>query len=447
MSIPALDTSATILNSEYTKLLERVSTKQAITTVVGLGYVGLPNVLSKAKAGYKVIGFDVDTNKVDQINRGISYIGDVPTDELAPYVENGSIIATTNSEIAFSHADVITICVPTPIDEFKQPDLKYVESSMDFILGNIKPGTLIMLESTTYPGTTEEYIVQPLIEKGFEVGKDVFVAYSPERIDPSNGVFNVDNTPRIVGGHTDSCTHIAKQFLGHNTTVVSSTKVAEMAKVYENTFRYVNIALANELALISDKMSIDAWEVIDASSTKPFGFMPFYPSAGVGGHCIPVDPYYLSYKAKQFDYTTKLIDIAGELDSKMKEHTVNKMIKILNQSGQSIKDAKIAILGVTYKKDVDDMRESSIYKLLPVLEQYGADVTLFDPNVPKIETKSKTYEINNLEYEKLQDFDLVFILTDHSAFDFQLVASHSRVIFDTKNACKKQEVKGVYYKL
>lgn len=205
-----------------------------------------------------------------------------------------------------------------------------------------------------------------------------------------------------------------------------------MAKVYENTFRYVNIALANELALISDKMNIDAWEVIDASSTKPFGFMPFYPSAGVGGHCIPVDPYYLSYKAKQFDYTTKLIDIAGELDSKMKEHTVNKMIKILNQSGKSIKDAKIAILGVTYKKNVDDMRESSIYKLLPVLEQYGADVTLFDPNVPKIETKSKTYEINNLEYEKLQDFDLVFILTDHSAFDFQLVASHSRVIFDTK---------------
>lgn len=208
MSIPALDTSVTILNSEYTKLLERVSTKQAIATVVGLGYVGLPNVLSKAKSGFKVIGFDIDQNKVDQINRGISYIGDVPTDELATYVLNGSIIATTNSEIAFSHADVITICVPTPINEFKQPDLKYVESSMNFILDNIKPGTLVMLESTTYPGTTEEYIVQPLIEKGFEVGKDVFVAYSPERIDPSNGVFNVDNTPRIVGGHTDSCTDI-----------------------------------------------------------------------------------------------------------------------------------------------------------------------------------------------------------------------------------------------
>ncbi|MEX3713459.1 nucleotide sugar dehydrogenase [Cytobacillus horneckiae] len=433
-------------HSKFTRLKNKILNRTATVAVVGLGYVGLPNVVSKASDGFKVIAYDLDINKVESISKGVSYIKDVTSDELSPLVTQGRIIAT-NDGSALNDADIIAICVPTPIDEFKQPNLNYIKSSMHTVLENIKPGTLVMLESTTYPGTTEEYIVEPLMDKGLTVGEDVFVAYSPERIDPSNKIFNVDNTPRIVGGHTPSCGDLSKIFLGKETMLVTSTKIAEMSKVYENTFRYVNIALANELALICDKMDMDAWEVIEASSTKPFGFMPFYPSAGVGGHCIPVDPYYLSYKAKEYDYSTKLIDIAGDLDIKMKEHTIGKIIRILNEAGQPIRKSKIAILGVTYKKDVNDLRESFIHKLLPLLEDYGARITLYDPHVSYLETINNKYEIENINYRKLKNHDLTVILTDHSDFDYEEVLANSFLVFDTKNACKKQEVEGVYYKL
>lgn len=435
-----------IQNNYLEELKNKIQNKLSTVAIVGLGYVGLPNVVSKAREGYKVIAYDLDINKIESISAGISYISDVSNSDLEALVLSGRIVAT-NDASALSEANIITICVPTPIDEFKQPNLSFIKSAMTTILNNVKKGTLIILESTTYPGTTEEYIVNSLIKEGFEVGSDIFVAYSPERIDPSNSAYNVDNTPRIVGGHTENCTEISSLYLGDTTMKVTSTKIAEMSKVYENTFRYVNIALANELALICNKMNMDAWEVIEASSTKPFGFMPFYPSSGIGGHCIPVDPYYLSYKAKEYDYTTKLIDIAGDLDTHMKEYTVNKMIKILNQAGQPIRKSKIAILGVTYKKDVNDSRESFIHKLLPILEEYGADITLIDPHVEKLETDNNIYNIEEIDYENLKTFDLVVILTDHSKFDYDSILANSFLVFDTKNACKKLEIEGVYYKL
>lgn len=430
----------------YNDLINKLKSRNATIAVIGLGYVGLPNVVSKANRGFKVIGFDVDVSKIEQINNGFSYIGDVDTQELGELVSKDLIVATTDFT-ALKKADVITICVPTPIDQFKQPDLKFVKSAVKEITDNIKIGTLVMLESTTYPGTTEEFIVDVLEEKGFNVGEDIFVAYSPERVDPSNTVYNIDNTPRIVGGHTNACTQIAQAFLGNNVKAVSSTKVAEMTKVYENTFRYVNIALADELTLVSDRMEIDPWEVIDAAATKPFGFMPFYPSPGVGGHCIPVDPSYLSYKAKQFDYTTKIIDVAGELNMEMREYTINKLIKILNDLQKPINGAKVAILGVAYKKDVADVRESPIYKLLDKLTEYEAEFALFDPYVDSVKHRENQIIVKSVEYENLAEYDVVMILTDHSTFNYQEIRANSNVIFDTKNVFKSPSLKGKYYKL
>jgi len=435
-----------LFTTEYENLYKKLDNNTANIAVIGLGYVGLPNVVAKAKLGYNVTGFDLDIRKIEQINSGVSYIGDVESFELRKLVKEGLITATNNFTELY-HADVITICVPTPIDEYKQPDLSYVISAVDSIAENISFGTLVMLESTTYPGTTEEIIVKALEDKGYIIGENIFVAYSPERIDPSNSYFNVENTPRVVGGHTKKCTSIAEKFIGDNVTTVSSTKVAEMAKVYENTFRYVNIGLADELALISDKMGIDVWEVIEAAKTKPFGFMPFYPSSGVGGHCIPVDPYYLLYKAKQYDYNAKMIEAAGELDIKMKEYTVSKVYKILNDMKKPIKDAKIGILGVTYKKDVADVRESAIFKLLEEFEKFDANITLFDPYVSQVRTSSKNYEVLPIEYEKLSDLDISIILTNHSQFDYEKIFLYSPVVFDTKNVKKQSNVEGQYYKL
>lgn len=432
--------------SHFDRLNHKIETKTAIVGVIGLGYVGLPNVVHKASHGYKVIGFDKDEKKVSSVNRGESYIDDVRSSDLADLLEGGMIRATTDIS-KLENVDIIIICVPTPIDEFKQPDLKFISSAMSDIAENVSAGSLVILESTTYPGTTEEYVVNKLKEKNFNVGKDIFVSYSPERIDPSNKTYNLRNTPRVIGGHTTECGILSEKFIDGQTHVVESTQVAEMSKVFENTFRFVNIALANELALISDKMGIDVWEVINAAKTKPFGFMPFYPTSGIGGHCIPVDPYYLTYKVKEFKVPTKLIDSAGEINDQMNEYTVNKLMRILNDLDITMNNSKIAILGATYKKDSSDVRESPIYNLLNELEEYKATVTIFDPYVTSVKTNSKEYKIKGLDYEELDMYDVVIILTDHSYFNLNKIKKNSKVVFDTKNALGKKQIKGLYYKL
>ncbi|GAA0486897.1 nucleotide sugar dehydrogenase [Salinibacillus aidingensis] len=430
----------------FNRLKDKIEEKTAVVGVIGLGYVGLPNVIHRASYGFNVVGFDKDESKVNNINNGISYIDDVETSELSKLVKSGMVKATADAS-QLNTVDVITICVPTPIDEHKQPDLRFIESAMNDVTENVRPGSLVILESTTYPGTTEEYVVNKLEEKGFEVGHDIFVAYSPERIDPSNKVYDLRNTPRVIGGHTEHCGIVAELFISGLTHVVESTKVAEMAKVFENTFRFVNIALANELAEVSEKMNIDVWEVIDAAKTKPFGFMAFYPTAGIGGHCIPVDPYYLTYKAKDYSVNTRLINTAGEINSQMNDYTVNKLMRILNDIDVTMNNSKIAILGATYKKDISDVRESPIFNLVNTLEEYNGQVDIFDPYVTTLKSASKTYNVKDVNYRQLRNYDVVIILTDHSTFDLDRIKKFSNIIFDTKNALNMKEEKAVYYKL
>ncbi|WP_235714631.1 nucleotide sugar dehydrogenase [Neobacillus dielmonensis] len=433
--------------NHYSKLHAKLQTKSAVIGVIGMGYVGLPNMVSKARLGYSVIGFDVDETKVNRINAGQNYISDVQDDILKQLVNQKKLRATNNfSELRL--ADVIVICVPTPIDEHKQPDLSYIQNATNTIVLNATEGSLIILESTTYPSTTEEIIVKSLEDRGFEIGEDLFVAYSPERIDPSNEVYTIDNTPRIVGGHTERCTELAQLFIGRNVFPVSSTKAAEMTKVYENTFRFVNIALSNELAVICDKMGLDAWEVIEAANTKPYGFMAFYPSVGIGGHCIPVDPYYLSWYSKKYNYNTQMIEIAGEINDRMNSYSIKKVMQILNLHGKTVKGSKIAILGATYKKDIDDVRESPVFRFYESLEELGADLVVYDPHVESFTLNGEIIRVENVNYDKLGEFDVVVLLTNHTDFDYDRIASNSIIIFDTKNGFKEVEsFKGDYYKL
>ena len=434
----------------YNLLEEKIMFKQAVVGVIGMGYVGLPNMVSKAQKGYSVIGFDLDENKVNLVNQGFSFIEDVPTQELSNLVlTKRKIMATTDFGL-LNQADVIMICVPTPIDKYKQPDLSYIKKAVIQIEANIKEGTLIILESTTYPGTTEEHLVTYLENRGHTVGDNIFIAYSPERIDPSNKKFNVDNTPRIVGGHTQRCTSLATEFIGGNVMPVSSTKVAELSKVFENTFRFVNIALSNELTQICEKMDIDVWEVIDASATKPFGFMPFYPSVGIGGHCIPVDPYYLTWYSKLYNVNASLIETAGSINDRMNDFTINKITTILNKNQQALNGSKIAILGASYKKDVADVRESSIFRLIDSLKAANADITIYDPHVTTLNIDGENIPVHDLKYTNLCNYNLVVLLTDHSAFDYLKVFEYSNIILDTRNIFKSSPVDltdDKYYKL
>ncbi|MCA0991598.1 nucleotide sugar dehydrogenase [Alkalihalobacillus hwajinpoensis] len=438
------------LNTQAQELLSKIENKTATIGVVGLGYVGLPLAVEKAKAGYNVIGFDVQEKRVGQVNEGINYIGDVVDEELAEYVEKKQLIATTDySRIA--DVDAVAICVPTPLDIYRQPDTSYVESSSQEIAKHLHSGMLVVLESTTYPGTTLE-ILKPILEAtGRVCGEDLFIAYSPERVDPGNKIYNTKNTPKVVGGITPSCTAVAsamyRNVLEGEVHEVSSPSVAEMEKILENTFRNINIALANEMAILCNKMDIDVWEVIDAAATKPYGFMPFYPGPGLGGHCIPIDPFYLTWKAREFDYHTRLIETAGEINNSMPDFVIDRCMQILNKDKKALNGARVVVLGVAYKKDIEDVRESPVLPILNQLEEAGADWIVADPHVKSFKLSETVSETVALDVELLENADLVLLATDHSSFDYEMIATHSPVLFDTRNAFKNVTKPEKYYKL
>lgn len=433
------------------KLYDKVMNKTAKIGVVGLGYVGLPLAVEKAKAGYFVTGFDVQDSKVDAVNAGHNYIGDVVDKELEALVKEKRLKATTDFSF-IRDVDAVSICVPTPLDEYMQPDISYVVNSTKSIAEYLHRGMLVVLESTTYPGTTEEVVKPILEESGLKCGEDFFLAFSPERVDPGNKKFKTKNTPKVVGGVTGECTEIAaalyRNVLEGEIYQVSSPAVAEMEKILENTFRNINIALANEMAILCKRMGIDIWEVIDAASTKPYGFMPFYPGPGLGGHCIPIDPYYLTWKAREYNYHTKLIEVSGEINNYMPEFVVENIMKILNKNKKALNGANVLLLGVAYKKDIDDYRESPVLKLVEILEREGAKVTVNDPFIPVFKHGGKTYKTSPVGDDDIRNADIVVITTDHSCYDYENILKNAKVIYDTRNAMRHiKEGREKIYKL
>ena len=424
------------------KLFTKIKNKTAILGVIGLGYVGLPLAVEKAKAGYKTIGFDMQEKKVCWVNEGHNYIGDIIDSELKEVVDKSLLHATTDYSF-IKDVDTICICVPTPLDIYQQPDLSYVKNSTENIAKYLHPGMLVVLESTTYPGTTEE-IVKPLLEKksGLKCGQDFFLAFSPERIDPGNPWYKVRNTPKIVGGVTQNCTDVAVYLYEHilksKIFPVSSSKIAEMEKIYENTFRYINIALANEMAILCHKMGIDFWEVIEAAKTKPYGFMPFYPGPGVGGHCIPLDPFYLTWKAREYNHHTQLIELAGEINKSMPEYIVERVSQILSRKfGKPLNGAKVLLLGVAYKKDIGDLRQSPALEIIKKLEEEKAIISYYDPYIPEFINNGKGYKsLGKLSEEEIKEKDIVIITTDHSTVDYAMIVKNTKAVFDTRNAVK-----------
>jgi len=428
-----------VSNSVASELIGKIQDKSAKIGVIGLGYVGLPLAVDKAIAGYEITGFDIQQKRVDMVNQGVNYIGDVVDEELREVVRTGKLRATTDYD-EIKNLDIVTICVPTPLDKNKQPDLTYIRNSAQEVAKRLHAGMLVVLESTTYPGTTEEE-VKPILEStGLKCGTDFFLAFSPERVDPGNKLYNVKNTPKVVGGVTPVCTKVAatlySNVLQSDVFEVSSPRVAELEKLYENTFRNVNIALANELALICDRMGISVWEVIDAASTKPYGFMAFYPGPGLGGHCIPIDPFYLSWKAKEYDYYTKMIETSAVINDAMPEFDVDRVYRIINRFKKTLNGSIILILGVAYKKDIDDIRESPALKVISLLEKEGAHVIYNDPYIPSFTLAGKVYNSAPVTIEVLSGVDLVVITTDHSSYDYDLIVEQAPYVFDTRNATK-----------
>jgi UDP-N-acetyl-D-glucosamine dehydrogenase len=422
-------------------VLERISSHDINIAVIGLGYVGLPLAVEKAKAGFKTIGFDIQQKRVDMVNRGENYIGDVVQEDLASLVESGMFKATTDYSL-IGECGFIAICVPTPLDAYQQPNISYVKSSVQEIAKYLKKGSIVVLESTTYPGTTEE-LVKPLLEQGSGLvcGEDFYLGFSPERVDPGNLLYKTKNTPKVVGGIGKDATEVIaamyRAVLSSDVHEVSSPAVAEMEKILENTYRNVNIGLVNELAQLCHKMGISIWEVIDAAKTKPYGFQAFYPGPGLGGHCIPLDPYYLSWKAREYEFHTSMIESSMMINDRMPEYTVERASKILNRFKKALNGSKILVLGVAYKQDIDDYRESPALKVIEILESEGAEVTYFDPWVKEYRFKDKTKQsISKLTQEVLQASDLVMITTAHSNVDYFFVQQHSKAIFDTKNVMK-----------
>lgn len=422
-------------------LLEKIADRSLVIGVVGLGYVGLPLAVEKAKAGFKTIGFDVQDEKVDLVNAGHNYIGDVVDADLAQLVESGMLKATTDfSEIC--EADFIAICVPTPLDEHQQPDTSYIESSAASVAKNLKPNTMVVLESTTYPGTTEE-LLRPILEEGsgLTCGRDFYLGFSPERVDPGNLIYKTKNTPKVVGAiGEDALECIAAVYetvLDGGVTRVSSPAVAEMEKILENTYRNVNIGLINELAILADRMGIDIWEVVDAAKTKPYGFTAFYPGPGLGGHCIPLDPYYLSWKAREYGFHTSMIESSMMVNDRMPEYCVDRAARILNEQGKALKGSNVLVLGVAYKQDIDDYRESPALRVIEILQERGANVSYFDPWVPEFRYKGRTTQsIPELTAEAVEAADLVMVTAAHTNVDYDLVQRNAQAIFDTKNALK-----------
>jgi UDP-N-acetyl-D-glucosamine dehydrogenase len=420
------------------ELEKKIRDRSAKLCVLGLGYVGLPLVIEMAQSGFSVTGIDIDGRKVDSVNAGISYVLDVQDESLRPGNLNGTIRAT-QSLAAVESVDTISICVPTPLRKTKDPDLSYIIAAVEAVRNHLTPGKLIVLESTTYPGTTRE-VVLPILEKsGLKVGRDFFLAYSPERVDPGNKVFTTHNIPKVIGGITPRCTEIAtflyQQFV-ECTVPVSSPESAEMVKLLENTFRNVNIALANEMARMCQKFHINVWEVIDAAKTKPFGFMPFYPGPGLGGHCIPVDPYYLTWKAKMNGFEPRLIEMATIINSQMPGFTVSRIADVLNKRKKSLNGSRILAIGIAYKSDVSDTRESAALEVVKLLMEEGANVSYSDPYVSELKIDGEILASVSLTAQLLQSMDCVVILTDHSVFDYSMIAADSPVVLDCRNCLK-----------
>ena len=422
-------------------LLERITSREAHVGVIGLGYVGLPLAVELAHAGFNVTGFDVDERKTSAIMAGKSYIPDVPEADLAACVKSGKLKATTDMK-QLGTMDAIDICVPTPLRKTKDPDLSYVVLAVEAVAATLRKGQLVILESTTYPGTTDE-VVQPMLEKtGLKADEDFFLAFSPERVDPGNQQFNTKNIPKIVGGMGPNSTEVASAMYRatvQNVVPVSSTRVAEMVKLLENTFRAVNIGLVNEMALMCHKMDIDVWEVIDAAKTKPFGFMPFYPGPGLGGHCIPIDPFYLSWKARQNGFECRFIELAGQINSSMPEYVVERVAEALNTARKSINGSRVHLIGVAYKRDVNDMRESPALDILEVLTRRGAQITYSDPWVPELRHGAHSLNSVDLSAAIKTPPDCAVICTDHSGFDYDALIKSGTLIVDTRNALKDRQ--------
>jgi UDP-N-acetyl-D-glucosamine dehydrogenase len=421
--------------------LERIRTRKARVGVIGLGYVGLPLAVEFAHAGFDVTGFDVDAVKTDQINAGKSYIPDVAEADLAACVRGGTLRATTDMT-ALGTMDAIDICVPTPLRKTKDPDLSYVVMAVEAVAATLRRGQLVILESTTYPGTTDE-VVQPMLEaKGLEADVDFFLAFSPERVDPGNQQFNTKNIPKIVGGVGPASTEAAAALYGatvQHVVPVSSTRVAEMVKLLENTFRAVNIGLVNEIALMCNKMDIGVWEVIDAAKTKPFGFMPFYPGPGLGGHCIPIDPFYLSWKARQTGFECRFIELAGQINSSMPHFVVDRVADALNSRKKSINGSSVHLVGVAYKRDVNDMRESPALDVLELLAKRGAQLSYSDPYVPELTYAGRVMASVDLAAAVATGLDCAVICTDHTGFDYDALVDSGTLVVDTRNALKQRQ--------
>lgn len=419
-------------------LKKKIDARQAKICVVGLGYVGLPLVLEFARAGFKVCGIDISMEKVSLLKKGVSYVDDISDVEIKEIIEKKSFEPFVSCEAA-KNSDCIIICVPTPLRKTKEPDISFIVDAFENLLPNLKKGQVIILESTTYPGTTREILAPKLEVKGFKIGKDIYLCFSPERIDPGNKKYTLCDIPKIVGGvdknSTDAAAYIYGQII-KKVVKVSSADVAETAKLLENTFRSVNIGLANEMELLCYKLGMDVWEVIDAASTKPYGFMPFYPGPGLGGHCIPVDPVYLSWRAKAFGFEPRLIDAAQQVNAYMPKHIVERITGILNQYQKALKGARILIVGVSYKKDIKDTRESPVLEIISLLRKAGSIVDYYDPYVEEINIDNKKLKSKKISKRNLPGYNLVGILTAHSNIDYEMIVEFSKVIFDTRNALK-----------
>ena len=417
-------------------LLDKIENKQAVFGVIGLGYVGLPLAVEFANAGFKVIGIDVDEDRVAKINRGENFIQDVDDKELANAVKTGKLAATTDYS-SLRHIDAVSIAVPTPLNKTKDPDISFILQVNEQIGKYLHKNLVVILESTTYPGTTRELILPTLESTGLRVGEDVFLLFSPERVDPGNPIYHTENTPKVIGGMTENCLKLGVALYSHvfeNLVEVSSPEAAELAKLLENTFRSINIGLVNEMAMMCDRLGVDVWEVIDAAATKPFGFMKFTPGPGLGGHCIPIDPHYLSWKMRTLNYRARFIELAGEINAEMPNYVVDLVIEGLNRQGKSVKNSKILLLGMAYKPDIDDVRESPALDIHALLKTRGADVDFNDPYVDKVRFDGVYAESVPLEEKSLGVYDCVVITTDHKVYDYEMIVKNAKLIIDTRNA-------------
>lgn len=429
-----------VLVESASRLLEKIRSREARVGVIGLGYVGLPLINAFVARGFSALGFDVDPSKVESLNRGESYIAHIENDKIRTWREQNLFEATTDLQ-RLGEADVVLICVPTPLSESRDPDLKYVISSTEAIAATLRPGQLVVLESTTWPGTTREVMLPILQQTGMQAGKDFFLAYSPEREDPGNPDFSADRIPKVVGAICPTSLELASELYSQAVTAtvpVSSCEVAEACKILENTYRSINIAMVNELKVLFQKIGIDVWEVIEAAKTKPFGFQAFYPGPGLGGHCIPIDPFYLSWVARKHEMPTKFIELAGEINTSMPLYVIHRLAEALNEAGKPVKGSRIGILGVAYKKDVDDPRESPSFKLMELLQERGADISYCDPHIPEL-PPMRSFNVPamtscELTPEYLGSLDCTLIATDHTAFNWEEIVRHSRLVVDTRNA-------------